>query len=178
MHLDIALPPGFATVGASNPIRTAVARAELGADPGTVFYLDAGGRCILAVILTPETPVEDASLRFLVAQALHDALASLAPVGLPIAIEAGQILVNDGVVATFGVRRAPTATGGVPDWLVLWVDVAIDLELSDPGLDPLHTCLAEEGFAASAAKLMAAFCRQLLAGIDALADGAARREAA
>jgi hypothetical protein len=170
MAPDMALPPGFKAICAADPVETAVTRAAHGADPGTIVHGDTGGRCFLAVVLTPGFPVEDSAVRSLGANALHDALAALAPVGLPIAIDVGQILVNGGMVATLGVHRAPTATAGVPDWLVLWIDVAIDLRADDPGLDPMHTCLAEEGFAATAAEVMA--------GFDAWEDRPARRVAA
>ena len=171
MPPDAALPPGFRADHAADPLATATERAAAGADPGTVFHGDLGDRCQLAVVLAPDHPIDDATALALGAGALRDALASLAPVGVPIAIAAGHVVLNEGVAATVRVRSAA-------DWLVLAIDVAIDLRRPDPGLDPCHTCLAEEGFAASAAEVMAAFCRHLLVGIDAWTEGVARRVAA
>jgi hypothetical protein len=175
---SVALPPGFIAVGAADPIGTAVAQAAAGADPGSVFHAEIAGRCVFAVVLAPEGPIEDGAVRSLGAQALHDALAGLAPVGLPIGIAVDHVIVNGAVAATLGVSRPPGATAAVPDWLVLWVDVAIDLQDADPGLNPLSTCLAEEGFTASGMEVMAAFCRHLLAGVDAWTNAHDRRRAA
>jgi hypothetical protein len=145
-------------------MRAAIALAEAGADPGTLVHNDLTERSRFAVILAPDRPIDEPAMLNLAAHALHDALASLAPVGLPIEIAGQNILLNRGEVATIDIRCGPAR---IPDWLVLAFDVAVDLHDPDPGCHPDRTCTAEEGFAASAAEILAATCRHLLGAIDA-----------
>jgi hypothetical protein len=164
MVLAANLPPGFFPLYAADPMRAAIALAEAGAEPGTLPHGELISRSRFAVILAPDRPVDEPMMLNLAAQALHDALAALAPVGLPIEIAERRIRVNQGDVATIDIRRGPAT---IPDWVVLAFDVAVDLGDPEPGHNPDRTCTAEEGFTASASEILAATCRHLLGAIDA-----------
>jgi hypothetical protein len=163
----VQLPPGFtALICAERPLDAAVNAARDGADPGTLFHNDLGARCAFAVILSPHRPVADTSMLALGARAVQSALAALAPEQVPVRIAgADRVEVDGAEVATLAVVRAPTMCDAVPDWIVLEITIAIDLHLSEPGMTPGVTCLAEEGFPTSAAEVLGTTCRALLAGI-------------
>ncbi len=175
MAADMKLPPGFVAhpcpAGLNcDPSRIAIAQAASGADPGGLWHAPLDARCHFAVVLHPEHPVDDARFLRLTASAVHDALASLAPIGIPIAVSGGEIAVNGATVASLSLTRGQNDADHVPEWLVLAVDVAVALDDPEPGLTPGVTCLAEEGFAASAGDVLVAVCRRLLAAFDALAE--------
>ncbi len=144
----------------------AVNAARGGADPGTLYHTELASRCALAVILSPHRPVTDAAVLALGARAAQAALAALAPEQVPVRIAgADRVEVDGAEVATLAVVRAPTMCDDLPDWIVLEITIAIDLNLAEPGMTPGITCLAEEGFQTSAAEVLGATCRALLAGI-------------
>jgi hypothetical protein len=163
----VQLPPGFtALTCAERPLDAAVAAARDGADPGTLFQTDLGARCAVAVILSPHRPVADTTVLALGAHAVRAALAALAPEQVPVRVAgADRVEVDGAEVATLAVVRATTMCDDVPDWIVLEITIAIDLQLTEPGMTPGITCLAEEGFQTSAAEVLGATCRALLAGI-------------
>ncbi len=163
----VQLPPGFmALICDERPLDAAGAAARDGADPGTLFHTDLGARCAFAVILSPHRAVADATVLALGARAVQAALAALAPEQVPVrVVGADRVEVDGAEVATLAVVRAPTMCDDVPDWIVLEITIAIDLNLAEPGMTPGITCLAEEGFQTSAAEVLGATCRALLAGI-------------
>lgn len=163
----VQLPPGFtALICAERPLEAAVNAARDGADPGTLFHTELASRCAFAVILSPHRPIADAAVLALGARAVQAALAALAPEQVPVRIAgADRVEVDGAEVATLAVVRAPTMCDDVPNWIVLEITIAIDLQLTEPGLTPGITCLAEEGFQTSAAEVLGATCRALLAGI-------------
>jgi hypothetical protein len=172
------LPPGFtAMVTAADVCAEAALHAEAGADPGLVLHNELTARCTMAVVLTPDRPIDDAAMLDLAARAVHHALAALAPVRIPVEISGHGITVNGGQTATLTLRRSPADALQTPDWLVLGIDVAVDLREAAPGHHPGRTCLREEGFDASAAEIMSGVCRHLLAAIDAWTDGMAEAAA-
>jgi hypothetical protein len=167
----VLLPPGFAAIACDgDPMAAAVRQIEAGAAPGTILHAPLARHCRVAIILTPDRPIADTQSLALAAQAVHAALAGLAPAGVPIAVKNNRILVNGAEAATLRLRRPGQNAECVPEWLVLGIDVAVDLGDPDPGHDVLHTCLAEEGFTCSAAELLAGICRHLLSAIHELTD--------
>jgi hypothetical protein len=166
-----ALPPGFrAQAVAAEPLEAACLGAASGADPGLVLHNHLGARCNFGIVLCPERSVAKPEMLALAAGAVQAALASLAPVRVPVTATPCGVAVNGARVARLRVRMDAAA---VPEWLVLGIDVAVDLQQSDPGLTPDVTCLREEGFEADASGVMVAICRHLLAAIDAWRDATA-----
>jgi hypothetical protein len=171
--MSAAWPPGFTALPCpGDPLAAAVARAAAGADPGLVLHRDADARCEMAIVLAPDRPVSDEALLALGTRAVRGALSFLAPVRMPVVISPPEnVTVNGGEVAMLTVRRPARAAGipdwSIPDWIILGIDVAVDLREADPGLHPGRTCLREEGFDTTPAEVMAGICRHLLGEIDA-----------
>ncbi len=131
----------------TDPFDEAVCRAIAGVDSGTIFYSEAVDRLRAALVLAPETPLEDAIQAVYVAQiGLAESLGALAPPEVPVHFEwPDRIKVNGAVCG--GVRFSADVSDpeAYPDWLVIGIDVAF-MDLTDePGKDPNRTCLQEEG---------------------------------
>lgn len=186
---SLLLPPGFralcteaAPPGETAPWEAALRAAAAGADPGCVFWSGAGGRCRVAFVFAPDRPLRGPGvLLSLGALALHDALAVLAPPNRPLHIlPPDGLAVNAGRAATLRAALAPppvSAEAGappgqeVPEWAVLGLDLAVDLQDPAPGETPDETCLAEEGFGAVApAEVVTQVCRYLLFWISVWQD--------
>ena len=160
----------------------------LDADPGSVFWAGAHGRCRAAFVFAPDRPLGDARpILDLGALALFDALAVLAAPQTPLHIVAPDgLAVDGGLVASLRAAIAPAAPGMVPDWAVLGLDVAVAGGGASPGDTPGQTSLQEEGFGdATPADVLTHTCRHLLGWLDvwredgaaALAQVAAQRTA-
>lgn len=163
----LSLPPAFVAQPAAAPWQEALAQAAAGRPPGTVFYAPLNGFLDAAIILTPDQPVEDATVLRIGTLAVLDTLVALAPAKTTIAVPAtGKIAINDGEVATLAVHRGPPLPDGIPSWLVLGCTVRLDLRLQAPGRTPWLTDLAEEGVEASGPAVLECICRHLLAAID------------
>jgi biotin-(acetyl-CoA carboxylase) ligase len=162
----LSLPPVFTAEPEASPWHAALAQAA-DRPPGTLFYAPVTGLLECALILTPDQPVDDATVRRLATLAVLDTLIALAPAKTTVSIlPSGKIAVNDGEVATLAVQRGPALPDGIPSWLVLGVTVRLDLRLQAPGLTPWLTDLAEEGVETSGATVLESICRHLLAAID------------
>ncbi len=174
--------------GGDDPWRAATDAAARGAEPGSVFWSGAQGRCRAAFVFAPDQPLAAGLLLNLGALALFDAVAVLAPPQVPVRLMPPDgLAVEGGRVATLSVAEAPVALDGIPEWAVLGIDVAVDLRAAAPGETPDQTCLAEEGFGdVSPAELLAHMSRHLLGWLDtwredgaaALARAVAQRAAA
>lgn len=180
-----SLPPGFRAVcteaappGETAPWEAALCAAASGAEPGCMFWNGAGGRTRAAFVFAPDRPLHGPGvLLSLGALALYDALAVFAPPNKPL-----HILPPDGLAVNAGRAaglRAALASGeadappgdGVPEWAVLGVDLAVDLQAPAPGETPDETCLVEEGFdAVPAPEMLAQLCRYLLFWISVWQD--------
>ena len=145
------LPPGFTALPCEgDPCRSAVAQAMEGADPGLVLHRTLAARCDMAFVFAPDRPIDDATLLNLACRTVHSALSGLAPVRVPVEVSGrSRVTVNGGEVANIRVYRPAGDPRGIPDWLVLGIDVAVDLQETNPGANPGSTCLREEGFDAS-----------------------------
>lgn len=168
------LPPGFrALPGGASPWDAALRAAAADAEPGTMFWSGAGGRCEAAFVFSPDRPLEGPGVVLsLGALALYDTLAVFAPPNRPLHIlPPDGLVVNAGRAAALRAAVAPAEAGAVPEWAVLGLDVALDLQTPAPGDTPDETCLAEEGFGAVApAELLAQLCRYLLFWINVWQD--------
>lgn len=131
----------------TDPFEKAVSRAIAGVDSGTVFYSEAGGTLRAALVLAPETVLEEAIQAVYVAQiGLAESLGALAPPEVPVHFQwPDRIKVNGAVCG--GVRFAADVSdpGAQPNWLVVGIDVPFSTTGNEPGEHPNETCLYEEG---------------------------------
>ena len=168
------LPSLFAPVVALREGGDAFARAaalapERGA--GTLVWVRAYARAEAAVVLEPEMPLGPARLAFhAAANALADALASLAPPEVGVALRwPGTAVVNLGECGSVRLAAPPgAAEDAVPDWLVVGMELRLAFPTGyEPGRAPETTALVEEGFEEiGPADLTAAWARHLMAGLD------------
>ncbi len=131
----------------TDPFDKAVSRAIAGVDSGTIFYSEAVDILRAALVLAPETPLEDAIQAVYVAQiGLAKSLGVLAPPEVPVHFEwPDRIKVNGAVCG--GVRFAADVSDpkAHPKWLVIGIDVPFMHLTDEPGKTPNKTCLQEEG---------------------------------
>jgi BirA family transcriptional regulator, biotin operon repressor / biotin---[acetyl-CoA-carboxylase] ligase len=140
----------------------------MGAEPGSVFWNDAQGRCRAVFVFAPDRPLAAGLVLDLGALALFDAIAALAPPQIPVhLLPPDGLAVDGGRVATLRMAEAPAAIGAIPDWAVLGLDVAVNTGAAAPGETPDQTCLAEEGFGdVTSADLLVHMSRHLLGWLD------------
>ncbi len=151
----------------------ATALALRGGDPGTLVYAQTDAAVDLAVILAPEMPLARALDAMLALQlATGDAIGALSPpeVAVQIAPPAG-LVVNGGSCGGFR-AAAPVAMPEVePGWLTLGLWLAVMTRSTDPGADPDHTTLHDEGCGdLTVPHLIESLARHFLVWIDRLAD--------
>jgi len=131
----------------TDPFDKAVSRAIAGVDSGTIFYSQAVDTVRAALVLAPETPLEDAIQAVYVAQVgLAESLGALAPPEVPIHFQwPDRIKVNGAVCG--GVRYAADVSDpkAQPNWLVIGIDVPFMNLRDEPGKTPNMTSLNEEG---------------------------------
>ncbi|WP_341581224.1 biotin/lipoate--protein ligase family protein [Marinobacter metalliresistant] len=131
----------------TDPFDKAVSRAIAGVDSGTIFYSEAVDTLRAALVLAPETPLEEAIQAVYVAQiGLAESLGALAPPEVPVHFAwPDRIKVNGAVCG--GVRFAADVSDpkAHPDWLVIGIEVPFMHLGGEPGENPNQTCLYEEG---------------------------------
>ncbi|MFV8571978.1 biotin/lipoate--protein ligase family protein [Marinobacter sp. SBS5] len=131
----------------TDPFNKAVSRAIAGIDSGTIFYSEAGETLRAALVLAPETPLEEAIQAVYVAQiGLAESLGALAPPEVPVHFQwPDRIKVNGALCG--GVRFATDASDPKehPNWLVIGIDVPFRHLSDEPGINPNQTCLEDEG---------------------------------
>ncbi len=132
-----------------DPFDKAVSRAIAGVDSGTIFYSEASDNLRAALVLAPETPLEEAIQAVYVAQiGLAESLGALAPPEVPVHFQwPDRIKVNGAVCG--GVRFAADVSDpkAQPKWLVIGIHVPFLPASDEPGKNPDQTCLYEEGCA-------------------------------
>ena len=150
MSVSPRLPPLFTGERVPNqtdPFDKAVSRAIAGVDSGTIFYSDAVDVLRAALVLAPETSLEEAVQVVYVAQiGLAESLGALAPPEVPVFFQwPDRIKVNGAVCG--GVRFAADVSDprAHPNWLVIGIDVPFLPVGGEPGETPNQTCLHEEG---------------------------------
>ncbi|MET4025757.1 BirA family biotin operon repressor/biotin-[acetyl-CoA-carboxylase] ligase [Marinobacter sp. MBR-99] len=131
----------------TDPFDKAVSRAIAGVDSGTIFYSQTDDALRAALVLAPETPLEEAIQAVYVAQiGLAESLGALAPPEVPVHFQwPDRIKVNGAVCG--GVRFASDVSDpkAYPNWLVIGIHVAFTPTRNEPGDKPDETCLQEEG---------------------------------
>lgn len=170
---------GEAAGAGMDPFVKAIAAATIGVDPGLIVYQLEPERMRAAMVLTPETRLEDAmAMAFAASLGFGDALGVLAPpeVGLHIDWPAG-LRVNGAKCGNIELAASTNDPAVEPDWLVVGLDLAIFPSDSDPepGEDPDRTSLVEEGCGeVSPPRLLESWARHTLVWINSwLEDGMA-----
>lgn len=181
-HPRVHLPPPY-TLHRSTEADVLAHAARLAPDEGAgaLVLRQVPGRLDFAVVLEPETPLQEAQLAFLLGMtALADALAAHCPperalrINWPDEIRYDKSRLGGGRFAV-----APgTDAGDVPAWMVFAAELVADRDgLADPGLFADSTSLAEESFdpgedivSTFASYLMLYFDRWTHDGIDAVTN--------
>lgn len=149
--------------------RQAAAQGVAGA--GDVFWSEAIDRLDFAVVLEPEVGLTEALQAHLALMvAFGDALGALSPPEVAVHYRwPSTILVNGAEVGRARLASAEAPAGSaVPPWLVAGLEIAIRRpDLPEPGLDPCHTSLWEEGCGEiDRTRLVESVSRHFLAWID------------
>ncbi|QDG75913.1 biotin/lipoate--protein ligase family protein [Labrenzia sp. PHM005] len=147
---ELQFPPLFQGVpleGQADPFDKAIALAVIGTDPGTVVYNLDGGTLRATLIFTPEVPLEQAMTMLPVCGlGFQAALGALAPPEVAVHLEwDGNIRVNGATCGRLRVRASGTEPSATPDWLVVGLELDIESPEGNPGENPNHTYLMEEG---------------------------------
>lgn len=131
----------------TDPFDKAVSRAVAGIDSGTIFYSEDSDTLRAALVLAPETPLEESIQAVYVAQiGLAESLGALAPPEVPVHFEwPDRIKVNGAVCGRVRYAAETMDPSQIPNWLVIGIEVAFIPETDDPGANPHQTCLYEEG---------------------------------
>lgn len=131
----------------TDPFDKAVSRAIAGVDSGTIFYSEAVDTLRAALVLAPETPLEEAIQAVYVAQiGLAESLGALAPPEVPVHFQwPDRIKVNGALCGSVRFAADVSDPGAQPNWLVIGIDVPFFHVSDEPGENPNQTCLYEEG---------------------------------
>lgn len=131
----------------TDPFEKAVSRAIAGIDSGTLFYSEDADTLRAALVLAPETALEEAIQVVYVAQVgLAESLGALAPPEVPVHFEwPDRIKVNGAVCGRVRYATDVTEAAAKPNWLVIGIEVSFIPETDNPGANPHQTCLYEEG---------------------------------
>lgn len=171
-----AFPPPYSPIAVTDgldPFERALTIAKEGAEAGAILWSVRTDRAECAIVLAPENPLERSLPVMQVAMlALGDALGSLLPPLVAVTFDwPDRLEVNGRLVGGVRMAVAPIeAASGVPDWLVIGIDLALtqraDAEPGQRADGRRHTTLEEEGCAVGPAELMEAFSRHLLGWIN------------
>jgi hypothetical protein len=167
------LPPPY-TLVALREVGDAFTHAQaIAADAGagTLVYVGRFDLAEFAVVLEPEEPLRTARRAYYAGlNALADALIARAPPERSITFDwPDTVRIDGGLVG--GARLAwpaDAAENMAPQWLVFSATIrTVAMGEDEPGLHPLVTALAEEGFDdAGSAQLVEAFARHLMVAVD------------
>ena len=145
----LSFPPlltGIAVPG--DPTTAALASTESEVEPGAVFYGTDPTRCQAALVLAPESALEDAlPVVFAAGLGLNDAIGSLAPPEVALhLVWPDRVRVNGALCGSLAAAASTSDPRAEPDWLIVSVDVPVQsFGDSEPGLTPDDTSLFEEG---------------------------------
>ncbi|MBW7471498.1 biotin/lipoate--protein ligase family protein [Marinobacter sp. M216] len=131
----------------TDPFDKAVSRAIAGVDSGTIFYSDAVDTLRAALVLAPETSLEEAIQAVYVAQiGLAESLGALAPPEVPVHFQwPDRIKVNGALCGVVRFAADVSDPKAQPNWLVIGINVPFMHLSNEPGKNPNQTCLHEEG---------------------------------
>ena len=169
----IDLPPPFRLV-TLREVGDAFAHARTLAAPDTAGTLVFVGRFDLAefaLVLEPEEPLSTARRAHYAGMvALVDALAAHAPPEKPIAFDWPDTIKVDGGIVGGGRLAWPetAAEDAVPDWLIFGASIrTVTMGEGEPGLRPLGTALADEGFdELHSERVVESFARHFMVALD------------
>lgn len=150
MNLVPRFPPlliGYAT-GPANPFAVACDRARRGVDAGLLAWSIGSERLRAALVLAPETPLEQAMAGYVAcAVGFQNAMGVTAPAETALHLEwGGGLRINGGYFGRIHAYASTANPKDVPDWLVMGLDVTLELGPDfEPGQTPDWTSLYNEG---------------------------------
>ncbi len=130
-----------------DPFNKAVSQAIAGIDSGTIFYSEAVNSLSAALVLAPETALEDAIQAVYIVQiGLAESLGALAPPEVPVHFQwPDRIKVNGALCGKIRYASDVSDPKAVPNWLVIGIEMPFMQLADEPGSNPNETCLQEEG---------------------------------
>lgn len=169
-----AFPPLFReeVAGAGvDPFAKAISSAIIGCDPGLVIHQIEPHRLRAAIVLAPETSLEDAmAMVFAASLGFADALGALAPPEVGVHFDwPANLRVNGALCGSIHAAASDTPPDQEPDWLVIGLDVPIFpiADAGEPGEIPDNTTLTEEGCGEiSSNRLLESWARHSLVWIN------------
>lgn len=138
---------GLAT-GPANPMPIAVAQAVRGIDAGLLAWSVTDDRLRTALVLAPETPLEQAMAALpACAVGVQNALGVLAPPETAVHLDwTGGVRLNGGHAGGLHIAAATRDPAAVPDWIVVGLELTRRLpDTLEPGQTPDWTALDQEG---------------------------------
>lgn len=150
MNLVPRFPPlltGLAT-GPANPFVVACDQARRGVDAGLLAWSVGSERLRAALVLAPETPLEEAMAGFVAcAVGIQNALGVTTPAETAVHLQwGGGIRVNGGHCGSLHLTASTRDPHKVPDWMVIGLDLTLELPADfEPGQTPDWTALYAEG---------------------------------
>lgn len=141
--------------------------AEAGCDAGLITYRIADDQLQAALVLAPETPIEQAMVMHpLCGVGLQNALGALSPPEVAVQLEwDGTIRINGAICGKLRVAAAPSRPHA--EWLVVGIELVRLLSTDRPGDMPDHTSLFAEGCGGIASQdLIGAWARHCLHWIN------------
>lgn len=166
--------------GPMSPRTIALTEARKGVDAGLLAWSLTDERLRAALVLAPEEPLHAAMVALpACGTALQNALGTMVPPETSVHLEwTGGIRLNGGHVGGFSVFASTTDPDAVPDWMVMGLDLTLELPTSDeiePGQTPDWTSFAQEGCAeVNPIELISAWARHTVFWINTLEDKTGR----
>lgn len=171
-------PPLFRNEAASegvDPFTKAISTAIIGVDPGLIIHRLEPHRLRAAIILAPESSLEDAmGMVFAASLGFADALGTLAPPEVGVHFDwPGQLRINGAKCGRIHAAASGGAPDDEPDWLVVGLDLPIFPieDAGEPGEIPDSTTLTEEGCGeVSPTRLLENWARHILVWMNTWSD--------
>lgn len=177
-----AFPPlmkGLAA-GPANPFPIACDQAKRGTDAGLITWSLSDERLRAALVLAPETPLEEAMSGYIAsAVGFQNALGALAPPETAVQLEwSGGVRLNGAHTGGFHIAAANRKPNETPDWLVVGLDITLSLPPDwEPGDFPDRTAFDQEGCAeVEPINLLEAWSRHTLLWLNALEEPQGRAD--
>ncbi|MEM9249469.1 MAG: DUF4444 domain-containing protein [Pseudomonadota bacterium] len=183
MTLDEAptFPPllqGMAAPAAQDPFEAARAQAALGCDAGLIVHAIREGTLHAAIVFAPEMPLRQATTAFVICGiGFQNALGALAPPEVGVHLQwDGGLRVNGAACGRLRLSASTRDPDAEPDWIVVGLDVPLRPKAgTNPGDDPNHTWLSEEGCVdVPPTTLLEAWARHTLLWVNRWLDEGAR----
>ncbi len=148
-----SFPPllnGHAVVDGENPFSSAISGARAGElSAGNLVWSQDPKRLRFAVVLEPEVNrARCAEMVYVAMVAFGDAAGALIPPEVAITYQWPNVIqMNDGQIGRVGLIISDGESAGIPDWMVLGVEIQLFPDMSDmnPGENYHHTTFWDEG---------------------------------